>query len=528
MNHPTSAKRRMRWWIAATLVALWTIGIALLWELEVTFREQASLALTLLTILALGFWYVFLTGLRFRTRLALVLIGGMVLVGIGFGIRKLTRIEGSIDGSGIPRVVWKWSPRKDSGLQELVVSRPPANAASEEPAGGPEGKFSEFLGPNRLGVITGIQLARDWSTDPPQKIWRQPIGLGWSAFAVSGARAITQEQRGEKELIVCYELMTGRPAWSHTNLVRFSETLGGDGPRATPTIQDRRVYAMGATGILDCLDEVTGKLIWTREVLRENGLNNISWGKSCSPLLFGDAVIVTGGAEETRSLLAYHKITGQALWQSGRTQASYCSPTVATIAGHRQILIVNAQNVSAHDPHEGRILWEYSWRSDWPKVTQPLALENDRVFIAAGYGLGCVMLQLSRSDANGWSVSELWKNRNLKPKFTNLVRRDGCIYGLDDGTLVCLDLATGERKWKEGRYGHGQVLLVDDLLLIQAESGDVVLVEANPKEHRELGRFSAIKGKTWNNPVLAGTYLLVRNDQEAACYKLPLRDKLTP
>jgi outer membrane protein assembly factor BamB len=523
MNHPVPAKRRMRWWIPATLVVLWVIGVALLWKLEVTFREQASVAVTLLTILALAFWFVFLTGFPFRTRLALVLIGAMVLAGAVLGIRNLTRIEGSIDGSGIPRLVWKWSPPRDAGLQELVVAAPTTNALPETHRSNAASNFPQFLGPNRLGVITGLQLARDWSSSPPRQVWRQPIGLGWSAFAVSAPRAITQEQRGEKELIVCYELTTGHVLWSHTNLVRFSEVLGGDGPRATPTVEEGRVYAIGATGILDCLDEATGQLIWSRGALRENGLQNITWGKSCSPLLLDASVIVTGGPEETKSLLAYRKETGEPLWQSGRDEASYCSPSIATIAGQRQIVILNAQSVSGHDPRDGRVLWDYSWRGNWPKVAQPLALENDRVFIAAGYGLGCVMLQLKRSDAGEWSVIELWKNRNLKPKFTNVVRREGCVYGLDDGTLVCLDLATGERKWKDGRYGHGQVLLVEDVLLIQAESGDVVLVEANPNEHRELGRFSAIEGKTWNNPVLAGNYLLVRNDREAACYELPLR-----
>ncbi|HKS37049.1 MAG TPA: PQQ-binding-like beta-propeller repeat protein [Verrucomicrobiae bacterium] len=527
MNPPVPARRRRRWWVPAVLMVLWVIGVALLWGLEVTFREQASVAVTLLTLLALAVWFVFLTGFPFRIRLALVFAGATLLAGVVFGIRNFTRIEGSINGSGIPRLVWKWSPRRDAGLQELSVAPPTPNAL-EAFVRGTTNDFPQFLGPNRSGVITGLSLARDWSSNPPRQVWRQPIGVGWSAFAVSGPRAVTQEQRGEKELIVCYELSTGRVLWSRTNRVRFSEVLGGDGPRATPTLEKGRVYAIGATGILDCLDETTGKLTWSRDVLRENGLQNITWGKSSSPLLLDESVIVTGGAEQTKSLLAYHKDTGQPLWQSGRDEAGYCSPSIATIAGRRQILILNAQSVSGHDPRDGKVLWDYSWRGHWPKVAQPLALEKDRVFIGAGYGLGCVMLQLKLSDAGQWSITELWKNRNLKPKFTNVVRREDCVYGLDDGTLVCLDLGTGERKWKDGRYGHGQVMLVDDVLLIQAESGDVVLVEANPSEHRELGRFSAIEGKTWNNPALAGNYLLVRNDQEAACYELPLRNGPVP
>ena len=142
--------------------------------------------------------------------------------------------------------------------------------------------------------------------------------------------------------------------------------------------------------------------------------------------------------------------------------------------------------------------------------------------MATGYGIGCSLLQLEPRPVGEWSVTEVWKNRNLKPKFTNLVRREKYVYGLDEGILVCLDPATGNRVWKNGRYGHGQLLLVDDVLLIQTEPGDVVLVEATPEGHRELARLPALKSKTWNNPVLAGDLLLVRNDLEAACYQLAL------
>ena len=169
----------------------------------------------------------------------------------------------------------------------------------------------------------------------------------------------------------------------------------------------------------------------------------------------------------------------------------------------------------------GEILWEYAWPDEFAKATQPLVIDTNRVFIAAGYGVGCVMLKIDRS-ASGWSAVALWKNRNLKPKFTNLVRQGHYVYGLDEGVLTCMNLDQGNRVWKEGRYGHGQILLVDDLLLIQAESGDVALVEISPEKPREQARFPALQGKTWNNPVLVRDLLLVRNDHEAACYRLPL------
>src|SRR5205814_2462498 len=230
---------------------------------------------------------------------------------------------------------------------------------------------------------------RSWSGLAPKALWRQPIGLGWSAFAVSGQRAITQEQRREDELIVCYDLQTGHALWAHTNHVRFSEMLGGDGPRATPTIRQGRVYAMGASGNFDCLEETSGRLIWSHDVLNENHLSNLTWGKSCSPLLVQDLVVVTGGEEHEKSLLAYDVDNGKPVWRAGRDSASYSSPILATLLVQEQIVIVNAHSVSGHNLQNGEILWEYGWPDNFAKATEPLVIETNRVFIAAGYGVGC-------------------------------------------------------------------------------------------------------------------------------------------
>lgn len=517
----------MRWWIPAALLVIGAATAAYLRRREIAFIEPALLGVGLLTALSLGLWYVFFTGLRWRVRLGLALAGVVFLGGVVFGVKRFTRIEGSIGGSGIPRFVWKWSPRREGPARPLILEQGAGSTNQpDSTAVSARNDFPQFLGPARSGVMTGIPLQRDWARSAPQLLWRQPIGLGWSAFAVSGGHAITQEQRHEEELVVCYELQTGRALWAHTNHVRFSEPLGGDGPRATPTLHQGRVYAMGATGILDCLEESTGQLIWSRDVLGENHLSNLTWGKSCSPLVTPTLVVVTGGVEKEKTLLAYESATGKPAWQAGRDGASYSSPMLATLLGQEQILIVNGHSCTGHAPRNGEILWEYLWPDNFAKATQPLVIDTNRVFIAAGYGVGCVMLQIERSAAGAWSARELWKNRNLKPKLTNLVRQGNYVYGLDDGVLACVNLEQGNREWKEGHYGHGQILLVDDLLLIQAESGDAALVEISPQKPTERARFPALQGKTWNNPALVGELLLVRNDKEAACYRLPLNTAL--
>ena len=149
-------------------------------------------------------------------------------------------------------------------------------------------------------------------------------------------------------------------------------------------------------------------------------------------------------------------------------------------------------------------------------------LEGDRVLVSSGYGVGSELLHIQPDDTGMFRAERLWKTNRLKAKFNNLVTRDGYVYGLDDGILACLEIATGDLKWKDGRYGHGQFILVRDVLLVTAENGQVALIDPVPTERRELTRFQALEGKTWNPPALAYDLLLVRNDQEAACYRLPV------
>ena len=156
---------------------------------------------------------------------------------------------------------------------------------------------------------------------------------------------------------------------------------------------------------------------------------------------------MSGGDVDHSSLLAFRKDTGEPAWQAGNDKASYSSPTLATLAKVRQLLSVNAGSVSAHDPATGKVLWEHSWPGEFAKCSQPVPLPPDRLFISAGYGIGCALLRIEHDKT--WNVTEVWKNKNLKTMFTNAVVRDGFAYGLDDGILVCLDLATGAKM--EGR-----------------------------------------------------------------------------
>jgi len=257
-------------------------------------------------------------------------------------------------------------------------------------------------------------------------------------------------------------------------------------------------------------------------VLADHGAALSDWGMASSPLVAGDLVIVQL-SERGVGLVAYDRASGEPAWRAGDDTGSYSSPVLRTLAGRRQVLTVNQRTIAGHDPVTGEVLWQVGWPDPGERVSPPLQIADDLLLVSAGYGVGSRLLRLAAA-GEAVAVEEVWASPRLKSKFAPLVLREGVVYGLDDGVLVALDPATGERLWKRGRYGHGQLILVEDKLLIQAENGEVVLVAADPAAHRELARLPALSGKTWNPPALAGRLLLVRNNREAACYELPVAE----
>jgi outer membrane protein assembly factor BamB len=351
-------------------------------------------------------------------------------------------------------------------------------------------------------------------------LWKQPIGLGYASFVVANGRAFTIEQRRSREVVAAYDVATGRELWTNSWEGEFSETMGGDGPRATPTYHEGRVFVLGALGELRCLDAADGAVVWRRDILAENNATNLDWGMSASPLIVDDKVVVLPGGSGGRSVVAHRIDTGEPVWHALDDRQAYTSPMLVTLAGVRQILVVSARRVVGLTPDDGRLLWEYPWStSQGINVAQPVLLGDDRVFMSAGYDHGAAVFEITRRD-DRFETRTIWENRRMKNKFTSSLLHGGHLYGLDEAILACVDATTGELKWKGGRYGYGQVLLAGDHLIVLTEDGEVVLVKASPERHEELARFTAIEGKTWNHPVIADGRLLVRNLREMAAFDI--------
>ena len=515
-NQPPT--RPIRWWLGVRIGLLGAaviLGVRLQGDWPFQKRNLITLEVLMVTTVALLIWWTFLSRApaRLRLRVTFGLMGMALIWGALFRVR-------GVSGDLAPIVEFRWagrpsSPASPMGSPANLVSTLPPHPASTHAA------FPQFYGPNRDGVLPGPRLATNWTADPPEVVWRQATGVGWSGFAIAGDVCLVQEQRGPDECVIARSLATGAQLWAHTDAARYHTLIAGEGPRATPTVAGQRVFTFGATGILNCLDLATGARIWSRDVVRESGGKTPEWGATSSPLLVEDLVIVHGGEGGSHSLFAFRIADGTPAWKGG-TDPSYSSPISARLADVPQVLAFNQRDISGHDPKSGATLWQRPWGNGNVVCALPLVVSSNRVLFSSGYGVGAELLEISRKPSGTLSVERLWKSIRLKAKFAHLFHREGCVFGLDDGVLACVDLRDGSLRWKEGRYGHGQGLLVGDLYLLMAESGELVLLRPTPAAPNELARFRVFHSKTWNPLALAGDRVLVRHDREAACLRLKL------
>jgi outer membrane protein assembly factor BamB len=501
-----------------------------------------------LPVLCLAFVASVVASRRFTDGARRATVAAAIL--LACGVWTLVRTEG-ITGDHVAEFAWRWTKTPEQKALAQALAPTPINApAADKPLDSARGgrlgagtktaavpstsepkltrvegpamsepgfrrvEWPGFRGPDRDGTIRGVRIETNWSASPPVELWRRPIGPGWSSFAVSGDLLYTQEQRGDDEVVACYNATTGLPVWVHRDPARFFESNAGAGPRATPTLSRDRVYTFGATGILNALDAGDGTVKWSRNVTSDNGSEVPIWGFSSSPVVIDDVVVVAAAGQ----LLAYGLAAGAPRW-SGPAGEGYSSPHLATINGVAQILLMSTAGTTSVAPADGKQLWQHPWRGS--PIVQPAVTADGDVLIVAGTGSGTRRIAVAHG-ARGWSVEERWTSSGLKPYFNDFVVHKGHAYGFDARILASIDLESGTRKWKGGRYGNGQLILLpdQDLLLVLSEEGELALVKATPDQFTEVARFKAIEGKTWNHPVLVGNLLLVRNGEEMAAFRL--------
>lgn len=440
----------------------------------------------------------------------------LMTLALGSAFFCFTRVAG-VDGNMAPLIAWRWA-----GPPELVGEQPGQGNRTATLAQTPEPEdWPAFRGARRDGRNMVSRFGVDWVAQPPKELWRRPVGLGWSSFAVIGDYCFTQEQRSSEETVACYEVATGNEVWSNRIQERFDDVMGS-GPRATPSYDKGKLYTQGATGILQCIDAANGTSLWKRDLGEDAGAKVPQWGFSSSPLVAGDLVVVYTGAGNGKSVLAYNKESGEPVWTAGQGRNGYSSPHWAEVALTPQILQISDYGIEAFEPATGKLLWEDKWElKNNPRVAQPCIEDFYTLVAGTGQGKGARKIKVVK-EGETFVPKIIWTSEGFRPYFNDYVFHDGYLYGFDGNRFACLDMTTGFLRWTGERLG-GQILALNaiDTLLLLTEEGEVRLVAAYPARIEIKASLKALSSKTWNHPVVSRNKLLVRNDREAVCYELP-------
>lgn len=497
--------------------ALWLIA----WQVWLAiFAEGWPVRMLIALVCGVGtLWIPYFAAWR---RVGLVKRLAAILVALGIALPAGISLQGlSGDGKLIfsPRISALRPSANEQPVHSATDSHPPEHLTAGP---GPD-EFSQLLGPNREGVLPEVVLT-DWQPTPPRIIWRRPLGPAWSGMVGDVERCFTMEQRGNEEAVACLSTRSGESLWSAAYPAQLAGSAGGTGPRATPTLAAGNVYALGATGVLSCIDQQSGKVLWRHNVLDDHQAANREHGCTGSPLVTDGMVIVALPGGNDVCLAAYDLQSGAEIWTARGEPAAYSSPAVAEFGGVRQICLFHTNGLAGFDM-KGRRLWDFPFGAKADNAAQPLfhAGGEDRILLTTGQGHGCVAIDLAKETHGDWAATEVWRKPLMKTKFSTAVVHQVFAYGLDNGILECLDVRTGALKWKAGRYGHGQLLACAGKLLLLDEQGTLRLLALDPAGLRELGKIPVLTGKTWNHFAVVGPLVLVRNSEEAAAVRLPGR-----
>jgi outer membrane protein assembly factor BamB len=397
------------------------------------------------------------------------------------------------------------------------------------------GDWPQWRGPHRDGVSDETSLLVDWPSEGPNVLWRADCGEGYSSVAIAQGRAFTlgSDSGLHKEIVFCWDAATGTENWRYEYDGAFVDSQQGSGPRSTPTIDGNRVYTVGATGILNCLDATTGKNLWPKAInlLDDFYAKNLQWGVSFSPLIEGNLLLTNPGGPQGNSVIAFDKMSGKVVWRTLDDPAGYSSPVAVTAAGVRQVLFFTGAGLVSLAPSDGKLLWRFPWETSFQvNSATPLFFRagtgdkaNDYVFISSGYSKGCALLKIVAGPDGTPQVEKVYSSNLMRNHFNSSVRKDDYLYGFDDAQLRCLNIATGKKVWSQGGFHKGSLILAGDYLIILGENGELALVEASPKEFKEVASskiFHETSKRAFTPPSLAQGRLYLRDQKEVVCLDL--------
>ncbi len=379
--------------------------------------------------------------------------------------------------------------------------------------------WPQWRGPNQDGISRETDLAQSWPQGGPKVLWRLPLAGGFSSVVVAGNVACTIHGTEEGEFVVAVGCEEGSVLWKTRIGNLFVDEEYGSGPRATPTIADGRVYAMGGSGALACLDVKTGQQLWGFNLVEKFGTENAEFGASASPVIAGDKLIVVAGKSQGKSLVCLDKNTGEAVWTALDDKAGYATPVVFDVGGTPVLAVFTAKALVAVRLEDGRELWRHPWETTMDQNVATPVCQDGKVFVSSRNSTGSTLFQFS-FDAGTLKAEPLWESRDMKNYLSTCVLVDGYLYGFNATRLTCLDLQSGEARWRQSGFNKGSLIAADKRLIILGERGELALAEATPEEYRELSKIQLFDCITWIVPALADGRLYVRSDAELVCLDL--------
>jgi outer membrane protein assembly factor BamB len=372
-----------------------------------------------------------------------------------------------------------------------------------------------WRGPQHDGISRETGLLKTWPAAGPPVIWKAALSGGYSGIAVAQGRLFTHTAKNKKEeIVLCLDAATGKELWRYRYACDYDRVITlrenfDHGPRATPAVDGNRVYTIGTTGIVLCLDAPSGKKIWEGDLLQMAGGVSPPQGFCSSPLVAGDLLYVHPGGSKGTSVAALDKKDGKVVWQALDDAPSYATPIVATAHGVPQIVFFTGDAVVGVAPQDGKLLWRQPWQTNPPIHGATPIFGDGQLFISSNYGTGAAVLRLGKEG----NPEVVWKSRAMQNQYATSVLYQGHVYGFSGFRLRCVDFATGKLCWEKNDSGKGSLIVADGRLLILSERGELVLAAANPKSYVEISRCAPLKGMCCTVPSLAGGLLYLRNDR---------------
>lgn len=377
--------------------------------------------------------------------------------------------------------------------------------------------WPNFRGPNHDGISAETGFKTAW-TEPMPLVWERNVGSGFSSFACVAGRVYTCGTDGRRQVVLCMDAKTGDVAWTTPLEPAVREPQGGDGPRATPTVSDGRVYMLGGHGKLLCLDADTGSEVWSVQFN-----NRPTWYYSGSVLIEGDLAIASAGGPDG-ALVAFDKATGQRRWKCGDEPVGYATPYPFTLDGTRYVVGFMGDSAIVAEAATGREVLRHPWKTSYNVNAAAPIFHDGHLLLSSGYGHGSVLLKLAKS-GDVLKPTKVWEDDTLLGKFQSAVLHDGHLYACDEKGITCVELMTGKAKWRERRVSgdtmvNGTVLLADGHLFVLAERGTLFIGKPGPEGFTPLTKADILRGRCWTVPVIYDGHLYARDLERVVCFNL--------